>query len=290
MSDTSSQVANAAGYLFAPLPEVRRLRLAVKDLCSSLNLRGTVTLSPEGVNCGIAGQESDVRTFADELQKVLDTPKITFKISFSKEAPFDRMLVKVKPKLLPAEESVWDKETSQRTQLPGKVLKQWLDEGRDIVLLDTRNSYEFDVGSFDNAIPLSITNFRSFEAEARSHLPEWRDKTIVTFCTGGIRCEVAVPAMIKRLGFRDVYQLQGGILQYFEDIGGDHWHGDCFVFDKRVGVDHALRPRPRPFCPDCGKPTHAGQTDCRYCGSEHGVWPTAEVPPSTDSATNVVRN
>jgi UPF0176 protein len=109
-------------------------------------------------------------------------------------------------------------------------------------LLDTRNRFEFEQGAFDRAVDLDIRTFRSFPDVIRDKLAQWKDKTIVTFCTGGIRCEKAAPVM-QNMGFTDVYQLDGGILKYFESCGAAHYHGDCFVFDDRIGVDGELVPK-----------------------------------------------
>ena len=116
--------------------------------------------------------------------------------------------------------------------------KQWLDEGRDITLLDTRNDYEIRIGSFENSVDLNLSTFRTFPEAVRNSTLE-KDKTVVMFCTGGIRCEKASALMLKE-GFQDVRQLEGGVLGYFEEMGGAHWDGDCFVFDRRVAVDPEL--------------------------------------------------
>jgi UPF0176 protein len=120
-------------------------------------------------------------------------------------------------------------------------LKRWLDEGREVVLLDARNAFEVDAGTFDNALDLRLGSFGEFARAADRLDPSLKDKTIVTFCTGGIRCEKAAPVLLGK-GFRHVFQLDGGILQYFEECGDAHFKGRCFVFDKRVTLDGNLRP------------------------------------------------
>lgn len=261
---------NAAGYLFTPLAasSLETLRVQVRDRARTLGLRGTVTLTAQGLNSGVAGSVENVRKFTSVLPEILGTSPIPYKESFSDAIPFDRMLVKVKPRLLPVELD-WDASVSSTTQLPATTLRDWLAEGRDLLLVDTRNDYEYELGSFEGAIPLPITSFRKFETEARMRYPEWKDKTIVTFCTGGIRCEMAVPLMVKKLGYEHVFQLQGGILQYFDDVGGDHWRGDCFVFDKRVSVDPKLKPTDHHRC----RTAHATEADaakCVYCAFANG--------------------
>ena len=119
-------------------------------------------------------------------------------------------------------------------------LKQWLDEGREVVLLDVRNDYEVEVGTFVDAVPIGVDSFRTFPDAVDTLPAEMKEKPIVMFCTGGIRCEKAGPLMEGK-GFGQIYQLNGGILKYFEDCGGEHYDGDCFVFDKRVAVDPELQ-------------------------------------------------
>ena len=125
-------------------------------------------------------------------------------------------------------------------RLAPQELKRWLDEGRDIVLLDTRNQFEVELGSFENTLALGLKSFSDFP-RATPALPEaLKHQPIVTFCTGGIRCEKAAPWLISQ-GFRQVYRLDGGILNYFEQCGGAHFRGECFVFDQRVALDATLR-------------------------------------------------
>ncbi|MDB6140791.1 MAG: rluA, partial [Verrucomicrobiaceae bacterium] len=149
-------------------------------------------------------------------------------------------------------------------RLSAKELKQWLDEGRPVTLLDTRNDYEVKLGTFRGAVTIGVDHFRDFP-EAVRRLPEHlKAQPIVTFCTGGIRCEKAAPFM-EREGFQHVYQLDGGILRYFEECGGDHYDGECFVFDQRVGVDPALRETESTQCFGCQTPLSAeDQLDPRY--------------------------
>jgi predicted sulfurtransferase len=125
--------------------------------------------------------------------------------------------------------------------LAPRELKRWLDEGRDVVLLDTRNSFEVEHGTFHGAQHIGLANFRSFGERVGELDPRLKGKTVVTFCTGGIRCEKAAPLLIHE-GFRDVYQLDGGILKYFEDCGSSHFDGSCYVFDERVALDSGLLP------------------------------------------------
>ena len=121
-----------------------------------------------------------------------------------------------------------------------KILKHWLDEREDFVLLDARNQFEIEVGSFKNSVSLGIAHFRDFEASLKTVPDEWKDRPVVAFCTGGIRCEKAA-LLLQRHGFKKVYQLEGGILNYFKQVGVQHYEGNCFVFDQRVALDSQLQ-------------------------------------------------
>ena len=146
--------------------------------------------------------------------------------------------------------------SEQRRKSRRSELKRWLDEGRPLTLLDTRNDYEVKLGTFKNAVTLGIDHFRSFPTAIRQLPAELKQQPIVMFCTGGIRCEKAGPYM-EREGFEQVFQLDGGILKYFEDCGGEHYSGECFVFDKRVGVDSGLAESENTQCFNCLEPLSA---------------------------------
>jgi RluA family pseudouridine synthase len=148
--------------------------------------------------------------------------------------------------------------------MEARTLKQWLDEGRPVVLLDTRNDYEVKLGTFKNAHVIGVNSFREFPEAVRNLPPELKKQPIVTFCTGGIRCEKAAPFM-EREGFEQIWQLEGGILKYFEEVGGDHYDGECFVFDQRVGVDPGLEETQSAQCYMCQSPlTDEDQADPRF--------------------------
>jgi UPF0176 protein len=137
--------------------------------------------------------------------------------------------------------------------LSAKTLKAWLDEGREIVLLDTRNEYEIRLGTFSNAKHLGIDTFRAFPEEIKRLDPTLKEKTVVTFCTGGIRCEKAAPVLLNA-GFKEVYQLAGGILKYFEEVGKEYYQGECFVFDRRVALNPRLEESGTVQCFNCLSP------------------------------------
>ncbi|HEY5792898.1 MAG TPA: pseudouridine synthase, partial [Chthoniobacterales bacterium] len=190
------------------------------------------------------------------------------KFSGSESQPFRRMLVRIKREIISFGVEGIDPAAHPSPKLAPRELKQWLDEGRPVTLLDTRNDYEIKLGTFKNARPAGIGHFRDFPRAVRQLPPEMKERPIVMFCTGGIRCEKAGPFM-EREGFKNIFQLEGGILKYFEECGGEHYEGECFVFDQRVGVDPALRETETAQCFVCQTPLDAGdQADFRYAPGE----------------------
>jgi UPF0176 protein len=232
-------VTNISAYKFTPLGELPVLKQTLLASAQSLRLKGTVLLSPEGINLFVAGQTNDVGAFLGGLRAVPGLADLTPKTSLSAEQPFARMRVKIKKEIIAFGVPGIDPARQPAPKLPPQVLKRWLDEGRPVLLLDTRNHYEIARGTFRGAIPAGIRHFRDFPNAVRQ-LPLSKEQPVVTFCTGGIRCEKAAP-YLQREGFPIVYQLDGGILKYFEECGGAHYHGECFVFDERVGLDSELR-------------------------------------------------
>ncbi len=243
-------VVNAAGYLFAPLENLKPLRELLAQTTRTLGLKGTILLSTEGVNLFIAGSHEAVDEVVSLLRSVPGLAELKVKFSESDEQPFTRMLVKIKKEIISFGVEGIDPARNPAPKLSAAQLKAWLDEGRPLTLLDTRNEYEVKLGTFENALTLPIDHFRHFP-EAVRQLPEsLKDQPIVMFCTGGIRCEKAGPFM-QREGYQQVYQLDGGILKYFEDVGGAHYRGQCFVFDKRVGLESTLQESENSQCFVC---------------------------------------
>lgn len=241
---------NAAAYKFVELDELESRRQELLDFCRDRELRGTILLAAEGINLFVAGPPPAVRQLVERLEADDAIGPLEVKESFSDYQPFTRMLVKVKQEIIAfGVEGIAPGQYTSRRVAP-EQLKQWLDEGRPVALLDTRNDYEVQLGTFAGARHLDIGHFRDFPSAAAELPTEMREQPVVTFCTGGIRCEKAGP-MLERLGFREVYQLDGGILNYFEQVGGEHYQGDCFVFDQRVAVDAALRETDAAQCYAC---------------------------------------
>ena len=266
-------IVNIAAYKFVELDQLPVRRERVRELARTLDLRGTVLLSEEGINLFVAGSRSAIDQFLTELRSDPRLSDLPVKESLSERQPFTRMLVKIKNEIISFGVDGIDPRQRTSPKLPPEQLKQWLDEGRPVHLLDTRNDYEVEVGTFSNAHVLGIDHFREFPVAIES-LPEaMKEEPIVMFCTGGIRCEKAGPLMQER-GFKNVFQLDGGILKYFEQCGGDHHDGDCFVFDQRVAVDSQLRETAVEQCFACQMPltvkdqelpSYEQGVSCRHC-------------------------
>ena len=257
-------VTNLAAYRFVGLTGLKELREELILLCKGAELKGTILLSVEGINLFIAGSAEGISKLLGRLREIPGLEDFEGKISESEDQPFRRMLVRIKKEIISF--GVEGVEPGKRTspKLAAKELKRWLDEGKKITLLDTRNDYEVKLGTFKGAVVPDIRTFREFPNAVRE-LPEtMKDETVVMFCTGGIRCEKAGPFM-EMEGFKNIYQLDGGILKYFEECGGDHYDGECFVFDQRVGVDPALQETDTTVCYACQTPLSAAdQEDVRY--------------------------
>lgn len=246
----NSPILNISAYKFVQLDNVDQRRETLLQVCLSLGLRGTILLSSEGINLFLAGSAEAIASFLKSLRADPAFADLQTKDSYSQTQPFRRMLVRLKKEIIAfgVDGVVPEEKTSPK--LSAHELMQWLDAGRSVRLLDTRNIYEYELGTFHGAEHLNIDHFREFP-EAIKQLPaEAKQQPIVMFCTGGIRCEKAGP-MMEQAGFEQVYQLDGGILKYFEECGGKHYHGSCFVFDGRVALDSTLQPTGNLLCFAC---------------------------------------
>ena len=260
----SIPITNIAAYRFAELTDLKSLRQRLLSLCRGWGLKGTILISMEGINLFVAGGSAEIDLLLAELRSIQGLEGLAVKTSESDHQPFSRMLVRIKKEIIAFGVDGINPARRTSPKLPPATLKQWLDEGRRITLLDTRNDYEIKLGTFRGALPAGIDHFRDFPQAVERFPESLKDEPIVMFCTGGIRCEKAGPYM-EREGFREIYQLDGGILKYFEECGGAHYDGECFVFDQRVGVDPALRETETMQCFKCLSPlSEADQRDERY--------------------------
>ena len=236
-------ILNISTYKFVPLPDAAALREVLLERALARRLKGTILLAEEGINMFLAGPAEDVRGFVAELHADARFADIVPKESWSDTQPFKKMLVKVKGEIIRMNHPTIKPAHGRAPAVAPATVKRWLDQGHDdagrpVVTLDTRNDFEVDEGTFEGAIDWRITKFTEFPGAFRAHLDELKDKTVVSFCTGGIRCEKAA-ILMREEGLEHVYQLEGGILKYFEETDGSHYQGGCFVFDERraLGAD-----------------------------------------------------
>ncbi len=269
----TEEYLNIAGYKFITIPDRNNLRQPFKDKCDSLELKGTILLSHEGINIFVAGLESNIITFRNWVIEDERFNDISFKESTSDSQPFNRMNVRLKNEIISVGLPNFDRIDSEDGRIFPNELHQRLSNNEDIVLLDTRNTYETRLGSFHNSIELGIKTFRAFPEAVANMDDSFKNKQIVMFCTGGVRCEKA-SVIMRDAGFTNIRQLEGGILGYFQEVGGDHWDGECFVFDKRVALKPDLTETGTTVCFACREPLLPEQQldpayvpgiSCSYC-------------------------
>ncbi len=234
---------NISAYKFIHLPDAAALCPVLLERARSLALKGTILLAEEGINLFLAGPADAVRGFVTQLQADVRFADMAPKESWSAQAPFKKMLVKVKHEIIRMNHPAIKPAAGRAPAVDPQTVKRWLaagvdDAGRPVVTLDTRNAFEVDRGTFEGAIDWRIDKFTEFPQAMLDHKAELQDKTVVSFCTGGIRCEKAA-ILMREAGLTHVYQLEGGILKYFEETDGAHYQGGCFVFDERraLGAD-----------------------------------------------------
>lgn len=241
-------------YKFTRLDDFEEIQGPLKIFLESLNIRGTLLLAKEGVNGTISGDNDSIMKSLDYLQKDERLVGLEYKFSYSEKPPFKRLKVKLKKEIVTLGVSNIDPIFSSGTYVKPADWNELVNDP-DVVLIDTRNNYEFEIGSFKGSINPNTETFREFPAYTKNNLEKYRDKKIAMFCTGGIRCEKST-AYLKSKGFENVFHLQGGILKYLEEIKEDEslWEGECFVFDDRVAVKHNLELGKYDQCHACRFP------------------------------------
>ncbi|MES3022419.1 MAG: sulfurtransferase [Pseudomonadota bacterium] len=269
---------NIAAYKFITLDDLEAMRPLYQEQCKQLGLKGTILLTPEGINLFLSGPRACIDQFLAWLRSDARLADIEVKESYSEEQSHKRMLVKIKKEIITMRMPLIQPENGRAPAVEPTTLKRWLDQGHDddgkpVVMMETRNAFEVDVGTFNNTIDYRIEKFSEFPEVIEQHREELAGKTIVTFCTGGIRCEKAAIHM-KNIGYESVYQLDGGILKYFEDVGGAHYTGDCFVFDYRTALNPQLEPTTTVQCFVCRSvvtpreqlsPQYVYEVSCPHC-------------------------
>ena len=264
---------NIAGYKFERLDRLDTLIPEFQDKCDELELKGSVYLSPRGINFSISGTEANIEKYIDFMESDSQFLNIPLKKTYSETQPFRRMKVRLKKEIISlGRDDIDPRELTGEYVSPQELLSMY-ENNEDVIVLDTRNEYETRVGLFENAVDLQLDTFRDFPKAIKQLPEEYKDKQIVMYCTGGIRCEKASAVMLKA-GFTNVKQLEGGVLDYFKETGGKYWNGDCFVFDERVALDTDLNETEYIYCYICREPLSAEEKAspdfkineyCPYC-------------------------
>jgi len=264
----------AAFYRFTPLADPALLRATLLDQFVPLELRGSLLLAPEGVNATVAGSAAAIDAMLAILAELTGLSRDEVKFSQSPHQPFNRLRIRLKREIITFKQPAADP-----ASLPGTYVepRDWnrLIADKDVTVIDTRNRYETAIGIFDGACDPQIDFFTDFAAYVRAQLDPAQQKKVAIYCTGGIRCEKAA-AFMRAEGFAQVYHLKGGILKYLEEVPAEQsaWRGDCFVFDQRIAVDHALKPGDYILCEECGSaltpqdrthPQYQAGISCSYC-------------------------
>jgi UPF0176 protein len=248
-------IVNISAYKFVTLDNIAELRPRFQQRCIELGLKGTILLATEGINMFLAGSRAAIDGYMAWMHQDPRLADIVAKESLSDRQPFRRMLVRLKKEIITMKHPLIKPELGRAPAVSAHDLKRWLDQGHDddgkpVVMVDTRNAFEVDVGTFEQTLDYRISKFSEFPEVIAQNKAQLEDKTVVTFCTGGIRCEKAAIYM-RDIGYQRVYQLDGGILKYFEEVGGAHYKGDCFVFDQRTALNPQLEETTTVQCFAC---------------------------------------
>ncbi len=260
-----SAIVIAALYKFVSLPDYEKIRDPLLGFCEKNDIKGTLLLALEGINGTVSGTRESIDALLAFLKQDPRFEHIEHKESFEQEQPFYRMKVKLKKEIV-----TMGVEGIDPNDIVGTYVEpsDWnaLISDPDVTVVDTRNNYEYEIGSFKHAQNPNTETFREFPAYTKENLDPQKNKKVAMFCTGGIRCEKST-AYLKQQGFDEVYHLKGGILKYLEDVPQEEslWEGECFVFDNRVAVDHDLNKGQYDQCHGCRYPiTEEDKTSEKY--------------------------
>lgn len=273
----ATQVVIIAFYKFARLENFEEMKAPLQSFCDERGLKGTILLAREGINSTISGSQEAIDQLIAHLRSDERLADLEYKSSHSQEQPFNRMKVRLKKEIVTI-----GLDSVDPCQLVGEYVepKDWnaLISDPDVLVVDTRNDYEVEVGTFEGAINPHTDSFRQFPKYVEEQLANYKDKKVAMFCTGGIRCEKSTSYLLQE-GFEKVYHLKGGILKYLEEVPEEEslWRGQCFVFDQRVTVDHSLQEGEFEQCFACRRPLTEEQmadekyeagVQCPHCADE----------------------
>lgn len=244
-----------AFYKFVDLSDFKELKEPLKNFCLEHEIRGSIVLAKEGINSTMSGKRENIEAFLNFLRRDKRFEELEYKESYAiDQHPFRRMKVLLKKEIVNLGMPQINPNNKVGTYLSAEDWNKVISDP-DVVLIDTRNDFEYKVGTFKGAINPQTKSFNEFPEYVEKNLDPAKDKKVAMFCTGGIRCEKATSFMLEK-GFKEVYHLKGGILKYLEEIKEEEslWKGECFVFDKRVGIKHQLEIGEYQLCHSCGYP------------------------------------
>jgi len=260
-----SKIAVCAMYRFVDLPNYEEIKPSLLEQMTRLEIKGTLLLAKEGINGTVSGEPANIQALLDWLRQIPAFADIDYKLSYDEEQPFYRTKVKLKKEIVTMGVEGIDPKRVVGTYVKPKDWNALISDP-EVLLIDTRNDYEVEIGTFEGAINPKTDTFREFPAYVDQQLDPSKHKKVAMFCTGGIRCEKST-AFLKEKGFEDVYHLEGGILKYLEEVPQEEtmWQGDCFVFDNRVAVNHSLEKSHYDQCHACRMPiTDEDKADASY--------------------------
>ncbi len=244
----------SALYKFVTLNNFEEMQEPILEVCKTNKVMGTILLAKEGINGTIAGPEAGIQAVMSYLRKDARLRDLTDKKSYAVEPPFYRMKVRLKKEIVTLGVGELNPAENAGTYVKPEDWNELI-SSEDVLIVDTRNDYEVEIGTFKGALDPKTKNFREFPAWVKNQLKGRNETKVAMFCTGGIRCEKST-AYMRSLGYEDVYHLEGGILKYLEKVPATEslWEGECFVFDHRVSVGHGLKPGPYDLCHACRHP------------------------------------
>jgi UPF0176 protein len=274
---TRVAVKVAAFYKFVSIDDPAELQAELRQVCETFAIKGTVLIASEGINATVSGAESDIDALIERMAADARFSQLEVKYSEAAEHPFQRLKVKIKREIV-----TFGVPEAQPSVVTGELVEpeDWnaLISDPDVLVIDTRNDYEVQIGTFERARNPETRAFNEFPDYVRRTLSNDRQRKIAMFCTGGIRCEKA-SAFLLREGFSNVYQLSGGILRYLERVAPEEslWRGECFVFDERVALEYGVRQGHHALCSACGFPVRFGENEIAdmLCESCRNINPAA---------------
>ena len=279
MNSAANKFETAAFYKFASVDDCETLQQTIRRDCQANQVTGTVLIAPEGINGTICGEPAGVNAVLTQIRADSRFASLEHKSSFAQQRPLARLKVKIKPEIIAMRHPDVDAANNAGTYVDANDWNELISDP-SVVVIDTRNDYEVQIGTFRGAVNPQTAHF--------SELPQWVDQQtelqskprVAMFCTGGIRCEKST-ALLKAKGFDEVFHLRGGILKYLETVAEQEslFDGECFVFDERVSVNHSLDRGSFELCHQCGRPIDAtdksekafiAQELCEQCQSKNG--------------------